>query len=311
MKAIILAAGIGRRIQSVQVEPKILLSFNDRTLLERHVENLEQCGVDEVMIVTGYRAPSITHALQQRRTKLPVHTIHNPDYQQGSLVSLMTAADILENAQESFLLMDGDVLYDPRIMRQLIDSPHEDALAVDCGYSPDAEAVKVCLRHDGAQRDGNERDGAQRDGTQYVGNSWRIIDFHKKLHVPSWDRIGESVGFFKLSPQSGKFLVQRGHQYLARGENLLWYEETIRDAVIDSSAPCFGIEDITGLAWVEIDSAKDWEHARTTILPRLDAHHRDSHHRASGKESHTPPRTKAKSKSKEQKEHDMTKLKAP
>ena len=47
MQAIILAAGIGKRISSSHNIPKILLEFDEKTLLERHISNLHQLVLKE------------------------------------------------------------------------------------------------------------------------------------------------------------------------------------------------------------------------------------------------------------------------
>ena len=54
MKALILAAGIGKRLKSNI--PKILLKINNKTLLERHYENLLNYGIKEIGIVVGYKS---------------------------------------------------------------------------------------------------------------------------------------------------------------------------------------------------------------------------------------------------------------
>ena len=56
MRAIILAAGVGRRMTFDGVPlPKVMLSFGGKTLLRRHVEILRHCGVNEIVVAVGFR----------------------------------------------------------------------------------------------------------------------------------------------------------------------------------------------------------------------------------------------------------------
>ena len=84
-----------------------------------------------------------------------------------------------------------------------------------------------------------------------------------------FDFCGESAGLFKLSaPVAGRIIAQTG-LYLEQGRRHDPYEEAIRDVLLTSPRGTFGIEDITGMAWIEIDFAADVERARREILPRV------------------------------------------
>ena len=54
MKALILAAGIGKRLKTNI--PKILLKIGNKSLLERHLENLLSLGVKNIGIVIGFKS---------------------------------------------------------------------------------------------------------------------------------------------------------------------------------------------------------------------------------------------------------------
>ena len=65
MQAIILAAGIGKRISSSHNTPKILLEFDKKTLLERHISNLHQLGAERIIICAGYQQELIHDELKK------------------------------------------------------------------------------------------------------------------------------------------------------------------------------------------------------------------------------------------------------
>ena len=54
MKAIILAAGMGTRLDKYTKElPKCMLNFEGKTLIKRQVETLRSCGIKEIIIIYG------------------------------------------------------------------------------------------------------------------------------------------------------------------------------------------------------------------------------------------------------------------
>ena len=174
LHAIMLAAGIGRRLGADDGKPKILLEFDGRSLLQRHLALLEQAGVAGLTLVVGYGAAQVRAALEAADTGLDVTTLDNPDYRDGSVVSLWAARSMLR-CTGPVLLMDADVLYDRRMLDRLVHSAHADCLLLDRNIEPGDEPVKLCVR-----------DGA-------------IVDF-RKIPTASHDWHGESVGFFRLSP---------------------------------------------------------------------------------------------------------------
>ncbi len=243
-KAIILAAGAGNRLGAPwNAAPKSLLRVGERTLLARHLAILENAGVDEIVIGVGYRADLIAAELDAIRARPTVRTVVNPRYREGSVVTVWSLRD--EFATDGpILLMDADVLYDARMMRRLCGSRHDNCLLYDADIEDGEEPVKICLR----------------DG--------QIVDFGKTV-TPDHDRHGESVGFFKFSPEVASHLINIVARYIESGRTAEMYEEPIRELLRAMPTGTFGIEDVTELPWIEIDFFDDIARAETEILPRL------------------------------------------
>ena len=240
LQALILAAGVGHRLNgSAGPLPKALLPFGGRTLLARHILALRACGVQDVTVVAGFEAAQVEAAL---KADPQVRLMLNPDYREGSVVSLWTARDLMR-AGRPVVLMDADVLYDARLLSRLVSSAHPNALLLDREIEPGDEPVKLCVR-----------DGA-------------IVDFHKRPQAPH-DWHGESVGFFRFTPAAAAELAGRTEDYVANGRRALEYEEPIRDMMQAAPPGLFGYEDITGLPWTEIDFPEDVAKA-SGLLPRL------------------------------------------
>ena len=237
---LILAAGRGRRLGAGAPDlPKILLSFGGRTLLERHLLRLAQAGAGPVTLVVGYRAELIEAELERLGQRDQVTLIHNPDWQEGSVVSLDAGRPVLETGGP-VVLMDADVLYDQRLIDRLMRSDHPGTLLLDRALEPGDEPVKICISAAG-----------------------RIVDFAKMPEAGyAWH--GESVGFFRLDADVAALLALRAGASVRDGGRMTEYEEPIRALIREDASrseaagrPMFGYEDITGLPWTEIDFMED------------------------------------------------------
>jgi len=238
--AIILAAGVGRRLASDA--PKVTLNFAGKSLLERHIAALEANGVTDIAITVGYRADLIRDELTRIGAADRIRLIENPRYREGSVVSLWAQRARLA-AGTAVVLMDGDVLCDARMIERLIAAPPENALLFDRAIEPGDEPVKICLRGD------------------------EVVDFAKIPQRP-YDRHGESVGFFRFSADMAAALGERVSAYVDEGRGTSEYEAAIRDLIL-RSPDRFGYEDISDLPWTEIDFDFDVVHARQNVLPKL------------------------------------------
>jgi choline kinase len=243
ISAIILAAGVGRRLGAAFGRPKVLLEFDRRTLLERHLAALQSCGVEEVSITVGHGRELIEAEVARLGWRDRVSFVHNPRFREGSLVSLWAQSARLREGRP-LLLMDGDVLCDSRMTARLVAAPGENVLLVDRDIEPGDEPVKICFR------------------------GGRVVDFRKRpVHAHDWH--GESVGFFRFSGATAAALANRCAAYVEEGRTHLEYEEAIRDLIL-AAPERFCAADVTALPWIEIDFEADVVRARTEILPLLE-----------------------------------------
>ena len=240
--AILLAAGVGRRLDQPGALPKVLAEIGGASLLARHLALLAQAGVDAVSFTIGHQGEAIRRAVRGAGSPLDIRFVENERYREGSLGSLWRQDDLLRRG-ETVLLMDGDVLYDRRMLERLIAAPGEAVMLVDRNIEPGDEPVKICFRGDA------------------------IVDFRKRPeHAHDWH--GESVGFFKFSPAMAIALADRCEAYYRSGAPLPEYEEAIRDLILTDPAR-FKACDVSDLPWTEIDFPEDLAKARDAILPKL------------------------------------------
>lgn len=256
MKAIMLAAGVGSRLvgESGDHPPKVLLKFGGKTLLQRHIESLRACGVTQLTIVIGYQADQIVDEINRIGARDMVRTIFNDRFREGNIISLWYARQELTSGDD-VLLMDGDVLYDVRILERLLAAENPNSFLVDRDFEQGDEPVKLCIRDE------------------------QIVEFRKWLSA-DYDWCGESVGFFRFSPDVAQQLVDQTQLYIENNKVFDWYEEALRDILLTGSRDRFGWEDITGLPWIEIDFQEDVEKAGTEVLPAMQEPSEDAIRRA-------------------------------
>ncbi|NEP11636.1 MAG: phosphocholine cytidylyltransferase family protein [Symploca sp. SIO2C1] len=245
MKAIILAAGVGNRLgKDGRDQPKCLLKFNGKSLLERHLECLRHCQIGEVAIVVGYQATKIQEKIEAVGAQDWVTTVYNPDYHRGSIISLWTSREHLA-AVDDVLLMDADVLYDYRLLERLVNTDIQNCFLLDRDFEPGEEPVKLCIKNG------------------------QLLEFRKQVSPELvYDFCGESVGFFRFSSAIASRLVSRTEHYVIQGLQEEPYEDAIRDLLLDTPE-AFGYEEITGIPWIEIDFPEDIQRAKEEILPKL------------------------------------------
>ncbi|MEH1779594.1 MAG: phosphocholine cytidylyltransferase family protein [Nostoc sp.] len=246
MKAIILAAGVGRRLgKDGQIQPKCLLKFNGKSLLERHLNYLRHYQINQVVITVGYQAQRIQDEIKALGAENWVSTVYNPDYTKGSVISLWTVRQHLA-AGDDILLMDADVLCDRRIIEQLVKTNIPNSFLLDRDFEPGDEPVKLCVKDN------------------------YLVEFRKQVALGLvYDLIGESVGFFRFGSAATHRLATRTEKYVADGRDDEPYEEVIRDLLLETPEE-FGYEDITGLPWLEIDFPQDIQRAQNDILPQIE-----------------------------------------
>ena len=243
MKAFMLAAGVGRRLYGNQhaEPPKVLLRFEGETLLRRHIRFLQEFGVDELVMILGYRKDDILAEAASAGDY--VRGIFNPRFREGPILSLWTGCEVLRLG-EPILFMDSDVLYSPPLLGRLIDNASENCFVFDRRINPEEDPVSLCVRGD------------------------TPVDFGKGVEG-EFDAVGEWPGFLKMSAHVAARVADAADAFVAGGKLDIAYEETMR-AVLKSEPPgAFGYEDISDVPWIEIDFPSDLNRAKDIIMPRI------------------------------------------
>jgi choline kinase len=247
MRAIILAAGRGSRLQQAQGQqlPKCLLQFGGMTLVQRHLHLLKRAGIDEIVLALGFRHELVEAELDRLAWRPRPEIVLNERFELGSVLTVHAVADAMTRGGD-ILLMDADVLYDERILIPLVaDRQPINRLLIDRDFESGDEPVKVCVR----------------DGVP--------IELRKQISPElTYDSIGESVGFFRFDAAAARRLADLVAGYVEGARTHVPHEEAVRDLLRERSQ-IFEVIDVTGSPWIEIDFPDDVARAARDVLPQL------------------------------------------
>jgi choline kinase len=229
MRAVILSAGQGKRLSPLtDSAPKCAIAVNDRPLLQWQIEQLVRCGVNDISVVVGFGAEKVDQLLGDIQGPARVKTVFNPFFEVAdNLISCWVARGEMH---EDFLLLNGDTLFEPSIVRRLFDSARRPVtLARDHKAHYDEDDMKVHLDGD------------------------RLVGIGKDLPADSVD--GESIGML-LFRADGPARFRKALEDAIRSPAALrqWYLSVIGQMALNGHV---WTESIEGCEWAEVDYPLD------------------------------------------------------
>lgn len=227
MKAIILAAGKGTRLLPFTNHThKALLTVREKSMIEEQIDVLHSLGVQDIAVVVGYKKEKIIEALGNK-----VRYYENIDFAStNSVYSLWLAKDFLD---DDILILNGDLVVQPEILRDLIDHPSDMAKVVAVGkFNP--------------------------TGHNAVVKGKLIIDTGSQYSKE--ETIGEYAGMNKVSKNKVEAVKAMLDRYIAEGKVGDWYETALNSMLKEGHEMEY--VDTKGRWWFEIDFQDELEAAR-------------------------------------------------
>ena len=238
MRGIILAAGRGLRLNGKTGNmPKCLMDIGGITLLERQIQSLRVCGIEDITVVVGYEAERVRQACDSQ-----IRFIENTRYDEtNSLYSLWMTRELLF---DGFIVMNADVLFHPQLLADLITTRYEDVLLIASHHHSDAtlgdEEMKVKVR------------------------GGCVMDISKTMNIAEAD--GENVGIVKFGASGARQLVNHMESLIAAGSLKAWAPRAFREFAREHP---LRVIDTRGLPWIEIDFPEDYQKAIQGVLPQI------------------------------------------
>ena len=241
MQAIILAAGMGRRLKELtKNNTKCMVKVNGITLIDRMLHQIDKKNLSRVVIVVGYEGQKLIDYIGSLDIKTPITYINNPIYDKtNNIYSLSLASDWL--CKEDTLLFESDLIFDDSVLDALIDDPR-DTLALADKYEDWMDGT--CLKLD-------ENDS--------------IISFvpGKSISFDERDEYYKTVNIYKFSR---KFSESHYVPFLKAYQSALghneYYEQVLK-VIAMINAPVIKAKRLTGQKWYEIDDIQDLDIAES------------------------------------------------
>lgn len=241
-RAIILAAGVGSRLRPLTNDtPKCLVSLAGQSFLERALVSLSKSGLQEFHIVTGYRHNQIEEFVKCHFAHLNIHFLHNHDFPSTNTGFSLWLA--LKKNPQPFVLLDGDVLFDLQILIKVLESRHQNLLAVDTDKNKlNDEAIKVVI------------DPLSRS----------VTEIGKQIDLPL--AAGEYIGLSKWSMDWARLLDEEmNKQFKGKTQDNHYYEDIIAGRL--QGSPAIHIQPTRNLLWSEVDTLEDYRQINQQLTP--------------------------------------------
>ncbi len=242
MQAIILAAGMGRRLgELTKNNTKCMVEVNGITLIDRLLGQLSGLALSRVVIVVGYEGEKLKRYIGNRfDSALKIEYVENPIYDKtNNIYSLALAKEYM--MEEDTLLIESDLIFEDRLFAMILENPYPN-LALVAKYE------------------------SWMDGTMVrIDSECNILDFVPKhsFNYDEADSYYKTVNIYKLSKEfSTNIYIPFLEAYTRALGNNEYYEQVLRVITfldkVELKALPIGDE-----RWYEIDDVQDLDIAET------------------------------------------------
>lgn len=248
MQAIILAAGMGKRLKELtQNNTKCMVKVNGVSLIDRMLHQIQKQNVDRIVIVVGYEQEKLKEYIATLGITMPITFIDNPIYDKtNNIYSLSLASDYL--CQDDTLLFESDLIFEDSVLDALVKDPRPTLALVDKYESwMDGTCVKL-------DRDDNIE--AFVPGKKFKFDE--IKDYYKTVNIYKFSRDFSKTHYVPFLDAYQKAL----------GENE-YYEQVLR-VITMLDDPVIKAKRLTGQKWYEIDDIQDLDIAASIFTPDQD-----------------------------------------
>ena len=243
-KCLIVAAGLGSRLKGhTEHNPKCMLDFGGKTLLQRQLSSYKDNGIEDISVVRGYKKNKIKYK--------GIKYFDNDDYKNNNILnSIFYGEDIING---NIIISYSDILFEPFVVKRAMESDHDISVVVDVDWRdyyigreehPLSEAENVIFNSN------NE-----------VVKIGKIASYKEEVH-------GEFIGMIKLNHRGCEILKQNFH----RVKKLYWNKPFQRAKIFQKAYLTDMIQELVDIGikvhcviiergWKEIDPVEDYRKA--------------------------------------------------
>jgi choline kinase len=185
MKAIIIAAGSGKRISKDFAElPKALIQVNDISIISRQISLFKKNGIDEIIVISG---PG-----KEKFTMTDVTYVNDQKFEEHDILgSLMEARDHIFG---DVIITYSDIIFEDLILKKILQTNLDIGIAVDLDWKK-------------AYEDRKSHPISEAENVLF-DNSRNILEIRKNIQNSNLET-GEFLGITKLSNNGCKLLLKR------------------------------------------------------------------------------------------------------
>ncbi|WMJ21954.1 aminotransferase class I/II-fold pyridoxal phosphate-dependent enzyme [Paludicola sp. MB14-C6] len=246
MQAMILAAGMGKRLKELTSEAtKCMVKVNDVSMIERMLTILEKRNFNKIIIVVGYEGQKLIDYIESLNIKTPIEYVFNTIYNKtNNIYSLYLAKDYL--LQDDTLLLESDLIFEEKVLDYLLDNP----------YPSLALVAKFESWMDGTVMELDDEDS--------------IIAFRTKreFHFEDIPNYFKTVNIYKFSQKfSSTHYVPFLEAYSKALGNNEYYEQVLKVITLLDKPEIKAVR-LKDEAWYEIDDIQDLNIAESLFASR-------------------------------------------
>lgn len=248
MQAIILAAGMGKRLKDLtQNNTKCMVKVNGVTLIDRMLHQIENHHLSRIVIVVGYEGQKLIDYIGTLNISTPIVYVNNPIYDKtNNIYSLSLAKDFL--CEDDTLLFESDLIFEDTVIDELLNDPRETLALVD-KYESWMDGTCVKLGEDDSIESfvpGKKFKFTEIKDYYKTVNIYKFsCNFSKTHYVPFLDAYSKALG------------------------NNEYYEQVLR-VITMLDDPAIKAKRLNGQLWYEIDDIQDLDIATSMFAPDPD-----------------------------------------
>ena len=235
MQAIILAAGMGKRLKELTSnKTKCMVKVNGVSLIDRMLHQIEKYQLKRIVIVVGYEGQHLMDYIGTLGIKTPIVFVNNPIYDKtNNIYSLALAKDYLK--EDDTLLFESDLIFEDAVIDELLSDPRETLALVD---KYESWMNGTCLRVD---ENDNIKDFISGKNVQYK----EVVDYYKTVNI------------YKFSQRfSEKIYIPFLDAYENALGNNEYYEQVLK-VITMLDDPEIKAKRLNGEKWYEIDDVQE------------------------------------------------------